>query len=77
MKLDEGHVASVGAVQAVDILGWRLDIDGFLFFPSVWGGMDVTHHLQTCHPKGARGSGDDVQYVGSLSRLPKIDNMLR
>jgi hypothetical protein len=59
------------------LLGWRLEIDGLLFFASVWGCMDVTHHLQTCHPKGAWGSGDDVQYVGSLSRLPKVDNMLK
>ena len=59
----------------MDILGWRLDIDGLLFFPSVWGDMDVTHHLQTCHPKGAGGSGDDVQYVRSLLRLPKVGGL--
>ena len=59
------------------LLGRRLDIDGLLFFASVWRGMDVTHHLQTCDPMGAWGSGDDVQYFGSLSRLPKVDNMLR
>jgi len=28
------------------LLGWRLDIDGLLFFASVLAGMDVTHHLQ-------------------------------
>ena len=39
--------------------------------------MDVSDDLQTCHPKGAWRSGDDVQYVGSLSRLPKVDNMIR
>jgi len=66
---------SAGAVQVVDTAG--TDIDGLLFFPSVSGGMDFAHQLQTCHPKGAWGSGDDVQYVGSLSRLPKVDNKLK
>jgi len=39
--------------------------------------MDVTDDLQTCHANGAWGSGDDMQYVGSLSRLAKVDGMLR
>jgi len=39
--------------------------------------MDVGDDLQTYHPKGAWRGGDDVQYVGSLIRLLKVDNMLR
>ena len=39
--------------------------------------MDVSGDLQTSHAKGTWRSGDDVQYVGSLSRLPKVDNLLR
>jgi len=39
--------------------------------------MGVSGDLQTCHANGAWGSGDGVQYVESLLRLPKVDNMLR
>ena len=66
------------------LLGWRLDIDGLVGkkdcsshrFEEVWASA-ASRDPQTCHANGAWGSGDGVQYVGSLSRLPKVDNMLR
>jgi len=54
--IDEGHSASVGTVQAVGIMVYC----SLHQLGEVWTLPTAYRH--------ATGSGDDVQYVGSLSR---------